>query len=381
MQIRRFALTAVAALAATVGPWVVGARAADPIVVGEYGSMTGAQATFGQSTDKGIRLAVAEQNAKGGVLGRPVKLVTTDDAGKQQEAKSDVIRLIEQDHASAILGEVASSLSLAGGAEAQARGVPMISPSSTNAKVTQIGDMVSRVCFIDSFQGMIDAKFTAEQLHFTKGAVFYNKSQAYSTGLRTDFVRAFAKFGGKIVVQATYQDGDNNYAAQLTTIKDANPDFVYLPGYYTDVVNIAVQARQMGLTVPFIGSDGWASDQLKNAGSSLDGCYFSDHYAKEDGRPEVVQFQKAFAAANNGEVPDSMAATGYDAAMLLFDAMGRAKSLSGADLAAAINSTKDFKGVTGAITIDANRNAKKGMVMQVIKGGNYSFYSRVEPPK
>ena len=381
MSLRRLAWTAVAALAATVGPWTAASRAAaDPIVVGEYGSMTGSQATFGQSTHKGIQLAFDEQNAKGGVKGRPVKLVTVDDAGKQQEAKSAVIRLIEQDHAVAVLGEVASSLSMAGGAEAQARKVPMISPSSTNAKVTQIGDMVSRVCFIDSFQGMVDAKFAAEQLKLTKGAILYNKAQAYSTGLRTDFARAFTKMGGKILVQPTYQDGDNDYASQLATIKDAGVEFVYLPGYYTDVVNIAVQARQLGITVPFIGSDGWASDQLKNAGAALDGCYFSDHYAKEDHRPEVVEFQKAYKAANKGEEPDSMAACGYDAAMLLFDAMGRAPSLDGTDLAAAINGTKDFKGVTGMITIDAQRNAKKGMVMHVIKGGNYSFFSRVEPP-
>ena len=381
MQLRRLALCAVAGLAALPIWTAATARAADAIVVGEYGSMTGSQATFGQSTDKGIKLAVAEQNAKGGVLGRPVNLVLVDDAGKQQEAKSAVIRLIEQDHAVAVLGEVASSLSMAGGAEAQQRGVPMITPSSTNAKVTQIGDMVSRVCFIDSFQGMIDAKFAVEQLKFTTGAVLYNKAQPYSTGLRGDFVRAFTKMGGKVGAQPTYQDGDNDYSSQLTAIKESNPQFVYLPGYYTDVVNIAVQARQMGITCPFIGSDGWASDQLKNAKQALDGCYFSDHYAKEDQRPEVTAFQTAYKAANGGEEPDSMAATGYDAAMLLFDAMARAKSLGGADLAAAINTTKGFKGVTGEITIDAQRNAKKGMVMQVIKDGNYSFFSRVEPPK
>lgn len=379
MHIRRLALSLVAALAATVGPLSYRAVAAGPIVVGEYGSMTGSQATFGQSTHKGISLAVAEQNAKGGVLGRPVKLDLVDDAGHQQEAKSAVIRLIEQDHAVAILGEVASSLSLAGGAECQARGVPMISPSSTNAKVTQIGDMVSRVCFIDSFQGAVDARFVAEQLKLKKGAILYNKAQAYSTGLRTDFYRAFGKLGGKIVAQPTYQDGDNDYSAQLAAIKAADVQFVFLPGYYTDVVNIAVQARQQGIRVPFIGTDGWASDQLKNAGHALDGCYFSDHYAKQDDRPAVKQFQAAYAKANDGEVPDSMAACGYDAAVLLFDAMGRAKSLDGPALAAAINSTKNFKGVTGTITIDANRNAKKGMVIQVVKDGAYSFYSRVEP--
>ncbi len=383
MHMPRFAVAVVTALAVAGSVhWSAGlARGADPIVVGEFGSMTGSQATFGKSTDNGIRLAVEACNAKGGVAGRPIKLVVLDDAGKQQEAISAVTHLIEQDHAVALLGEVASSLSLAGGQVAQRLGVPMISPSSTNAKVTQIGDMISRVCFIDSFQGMIDAKFAVEQLKLTTGAILYNKAQAYSTGLRGDFGRAFLKMGGKLVAQPSYQDGDNDYSAQLTAIKDANPQFVYIPGYYTDVVNIARQARQMGLTVPFVGSDGWSSDQLKNAGTALDGCFFSDHYAKEDNRPIAADFRTKFKAMFNNEEPDSMAACGYDAAILLFDAMGRAKSLGGADLAAAINGTKDFPGVTGDITIDAQRNAKKGLVMQQLKNGEYSFYSRVEPPK
>jgi branched-chain amino acid transport system substrate-binding protein len=373
MRIRRVLLAVVAALAPLT------AHAADPIVVGEYGSMTGSQATFGKSTDAGIQLAVAQVNAKGGVNGRPIKLVVLDDAGKQSEAHSAVTRLIEQDHAVALLGEVASSLSIAGGQVAQAARVPMISPSSTNAKVTQIGDMISRVCFIDSFQGMIDAQFAVDQLKLTKAAVLYNKSQAYSTGLRTDFRRAFGKMGGTVAVEQTYSDGDNDYSAQLAAIKAADPQFVFMPGYYTDVVNIARQARQAGITVPFIGSDGWSSDELKNAGTALDGCFFSDHYAKEDTRPIVKAFQAQYAAANGGQIPDSMAATGYDAANLLFDAMTRAKSLSGDDLAAAINTTVGFHGVTGDITIDAQRNAKKGLVMQQVHGGDYSFYSRVEP--
>ncbi len=383
MHMRSVAVAVVAALA-VAGPfsWAAGqARGVDPIVVGEFGSMTGSQATFGVSTDEGIKLAVAERNAAGGVLGRPIKLVLLDDAGKQQEAISSVSHLIEQDHAVAVLGEVASTLSIAGGQVAQRAGVPMISPSSTAAQVTQIGNMISRVCFIDSFQGMIDAKFAVEQLKLTKAAVLYNKAQTYSTGLRADFTRAFKRMGGTVVTAPSYGDGDSDYSAQLTAIRDADPQFVYIPGYYTDVVNIARQARQMGITVPFVGSDGWSSDQLKNAGTALDGCYFSDHYAKEDTRPEVRQFQARFGKMFDGQVPDSMAACGYDAANLLFDAMARAKSLGGADLAAAINSTKDFPGVTGSITIDAQRNAKKGLVMEVVKNGEYSFYSRVEPAK
>ncbi len=321
-----------------------------------------------------------QRNAAGGFKGRPIKLVTLDDQGKQQEATTAVTRLIDEEHAVAIIGEVASSLSLAGGAVAQKNGIPMISPSSTNERVTRIGDMVSRVCFIDSFQGYVGASFAREKLTFSKAAILYDRTQAYSSGLRSDFKKAFLKMGGTIVAEEAYSSGDNDYSAELTAVKNANPEFMYVPGYYTEVVNIARQARQLGLTCPMIGGDGWVSDQLKNAGNALDGCYFSDHYAKEDDRPEVKAFLKNFKAAYNQD-PDSMAALGYDAANLLFDAMDRAGTTDGKSLAAAINATKGFKAVTGTITIDEKRNAKKGAVIQQLKNGEYSFYARVEPPK
>jgi branched-chain amino acid transport system substrate-binding protein len=342
--------------------------------------MTGSQATFGISTDNGVKLAVKERNDAGGVLGRPIQLIALDDQGKQQEAVTAVTRLIEENHAVAIIGEVASTLSLAGGEVAQSAGVPMISPSSTNAKVTRIGDMISRVCFIDPFQGYVGASFAKNKLGLTKAAILFDNSQAYSTGLQTNFKNAFTKLGGTVVTEQSYTGGDNDFSAQLTAIKNASPDFIYVPGYYTEVVNIARQARKLGLTCPMIGGDGWVSDQLKNAGNALDGCYFSDHYAKEDDRPEVKVFLQKFKAAYNQD-PDSMAALGYDAANLLFDAIERAKSTDGKALAAAINSTKDFKAVTGSITIDEHRNAKKGAVIQQLKNGEYSFFARVEPPK
>jgi len=348
------------------------------IVIGEYGSMTGSEATFGISTDNGVKLAVKQRNAAGGINGRQIHLIAYDDQGKQPEVITAVTRLIQQDHAVAIIGEVASSRSLAGGHVCQQLGVPMISPSSTNAKVTAIGDMISRVCFIDSFQGWVGAKFAKDKLNFTKAAILYDRSQAYSSGLRSDFKTAFTKLGGQVVAEAAYSGGDSDYSAQLTTLRNGDPQFIYLPGYYTEVVNIARQARKLGITAPFIGGDGWVSDDLKNAGDALDNCYFSDHYSKDDGRPQVKKFLDDYKAAF-GDSPDSMAALGYDSANFLFDAIVRAKSLDGKDLAAAINSTKDFDGVTGRISLDANRNAVKGAVMQKMGGGKYSFFSRVEP--
>jgi branched-chain amino acid transport system substrate-binding protein len=356
------------------------ARADDDIPVGEYGSMTGSQATFGVSTDDGVKLAVKEINDKGGVLGKKIHLINYDDQGKQEETITAVTRLIQEDHVVAIIGEVASSLSMAGGRVAQTAQVPMISPSSTNPKVTAIGDMISRVCFIDPFQGYVGASFAKNTLHLDTAAVLYNRAQAYSSGLHTDFVKSFKKLGGQVLSEQTYADGDNDFSGQLTAIRQTNPSFIYIPGYYTEVVAIAVQARQLGITCPLIGGDGWVSDKLKNAGHALDGCYFSDHYSEEDKRPEVQEILQRFKAVY-GQAPDSMAALGYDAANLLFDAMTRAKSLSGSDLAAAINSTKDFKGVTGNITIDEKRNAKKLAVIQKVDNGTFSFFTTVEPPK
>lgn len=351
---------------------------ADTILVGHYASMTGSEATFGVSTDNGIRLAVEERNAAGGVKGKQIKVITYDDQGKAQEAGTTVTRLIDQDKVVAVLGEVASSRSLAGAPVCQRKGIPMITPSSTNPDVTAVGDMISRVCFIDPFQGFVGAKFAKENLGFSKGATLYNRAQAYSSGLNTNFKEAFTKLGGQVVSEQAFSDGDNDFRAQLTAIREANPDFIYVPGYYTEVVNIAGQARSLGLNVPLIGGDGWDSEELKNAGDTLNGCFFSNHYSHEDQSPAVQEFIKKY-QAKFGKIPDGLAALGYDAARLLFEAMDRSPSLSGKDLSAAINSTKNFAGVTGTITIDAQRNATKDAVVLEVVNGVPKYKATIKP--
>lgn len=365
-----------------------GARVQDTgkgaIKIGHYGSMSGAQATFGQSTDKGIRLAIEEKNAAGGVKGRKVELVTQDTAGKSQETSIVVTRLINDDKVVAILGEVASSLSLVGGPIAQKEGVPMISPSSTNPDVTAVGDMVSRVCFIDSFQGFVAAKFARENLKLTKAAVLYDQSQAYSAGLASDFKKAFTELGGTIAAEQAYTGGNLEVSSQLQSIKGAGAEVVFLPGYYSDVGTIIRKAREAGITVPFLGGDGWDSAELaKIAGDAINGNYYSNHYSHEEARPEVQAFVKNY-QAKYSETPDGLAALGYDAAMLLFDAIERSwpgdgKPIEGKALAAAINSTKDFKGVTGTFSIDENRNAKKSAVILEYKNGVPTMAARIEP--
>jgi branched-chain amino acid transport system substrate-binding protein len=350
------------------------------ILIGEYGSLTGSEATFGKSTDNGVQLAIEEANAAGGINGKKLEVKVYDDQGKTQEAGSAVSRLITEDHVVAVIGEVASSLSIAGGRVAQQYGVPMVSPSSTNPQVTAIGDMISRVCFIDSFQGYVGAKFATDNLKAGKAAVLYDQASAYSKGLKDDFSREFAGMGGTMVGEQAYTACDQDFSAQLTTLRGAAPDVVYIPGYYTDVGNIALQARKLGLKSVLLGGDGWDSAKLAEiGGDAIQGSYYSNHYAPEETRPEVQEFVKKY-QAKYGAIPDGLAALGYDAARVVVDAMKRSPGLGGRDLATAINATRDFAGVTGKITIDANRNAQKPAVIVEMDGGKPKWITTISPP-
>ncbi len=355
-----------------------GGGAGDPIKIGHFASMTGAQATFGISTDRAIKLAIKERNAKGGVKGRKIELKTIDDAGKQSEASTAVTRLINDFGAVAILGEVASSLSMAGGPVAQKAKIPMISPSSTNPDVTSIGDYISRVCFLDDFQGWVVAKFASETLKAKKAAILYDQGQAYSSGLAKFFEQAWTEMGNTITVKAAYTGGNLEISSQLQQLVGSESDVIFLPGYYSDAATIIRKAREAGVKAVFIGGDGWDSEELsKIAGTALDGNYFANHYSPLEDRAEVKNFVENYKAEYKAE-PDGLAALGYDAALLLFDAMERAKSLEGPDLRDAINATKNFQGVTGKFSIDAKRNAKKSAVIIGIKDGKQTIAARVE---
>jgi branched-chain amino acid transport system substrate-binding protein len=256
----------------------------------------------------------------------------------------------------------------------------MITPSSTNPAVTQIGDMVFRVCFLDPFQGWVAAKFAREDLKAGKAAILYDQGQAYSKGLMDAFDKAFKDMGGTITTVQAYTGGDQDFSAQLTTIRQTNPDVIFVPGYYTDAGNVAIQVRKLGLTAPLLGGDGWDSVKLAEiGGASIEGSYFTNHYSHENPAPEVQNFVAKY-KADYGQIPDGLAAMGYDAARLLFDAMNRAPSLGGKDLAAAIAATKNFAGVTGKITIDANRDAQKAAVVLQMKNGAPSYVTTIEPP-
>jgi len=354
---------------------------ADTVIkVGEFASLTGKEAAFGQSSHMGTALAVDDLNAAGGVLGKQIQLITEDDQSQAGQPSTDVRKLISDDGVVAILGEVASSRSLEAAPVCQQNQIPMISPSSTNPKVTQVGDYIFRVCFIDPFQGTVMANFATKTLKLKTAAVLTDVTSDYSEGLAKFFKDSFTASGGTIVAEQNYSGGDKDFSAQLTAIKAANPDGIFVPGYYTEVGLIVMQARQLGLNVPLFGGDGWDGKPLLSIGGpALEGTYFSDHFTPQDTNAVVQDFVKKYEAKYNNEVPDAMAALGYDSAMILADAIKRAGTTDGPKVRDALAATKDFHGITGTITIDADRNASKPAVIVEIKNGQYNYVQTISP--
>ena len=378
-----------------------GAGGKDELVIGVYGSLTGGDATFGESTKMGVELAVKQLvDAKAGKIGGlPVRTVVEDDQGKAEEAATVVQKLINQDQVITVIGEVASSRSLAAAPICQAAGVPMITPSSTTPKVTEVGEFISRMCFIDPFQGTVMAKFASSNLGVKKVAILKDVKSDYSVGLAQFFSEAFKAAGGTIVAEQAYTAGDQDFSAQLTALKAKSPDAIFLPGYYTEVGLIARKARELGLTCPILGGDGWESEQLiEIGGDALNGAYYSNHFAVDNPEPKLQAFLKDFKALH-GKEPDAIGGLAYDAANVLFGcleklatdepavfkALGSAKAgtperkEAQKKLAALIAATKDYAGVTGVITLDENRNASKPAVVLEIKGGKKVFNTSINP--
>ncbi|HVT73516.1 MAG TPA: ABC transporter substrate-binding protein [Lacunisphaera sp.] len=374
----RMKLGALAALAgALAGPLLV--AAAEPIRIGEYASLTGKEAAYGDTSHKGTLLAVEEINARGGVLGRPLELLTADDQSKPGEAATAVKKLIARDKVVAVLGEVASIRSLEAAPVAQGARIPMITPSSVNSRVTEAGDYVFRVCFVDSFQGNVLARFVREKLGLHRVAILTSANNAYSVGMARIFKARFTADGGTIVAEQRYSEGDRDFRAQLTAIRAAGADAIFASGYYTEAALICVQARQLGLNLPVFGGDGWdAPPLLEIGGPAMEGTYFSTHYSPDNPSAEVQAFNARY-RRRWGATPDAWAALGYDSALVLADAMARAGAAEPARIRDALAATRDFPAVTGRITIDDNRNASKSAVILTIKDGRYKFVTAIAP--
>jgi branched-chain amino acid transport system substrate-binding protein len=354
------------------------------ILVGEFGSLTGAQATFGTSTHQGILLALDEINAAGGANGRKIKVITEDDQSKQEEAANAVSKLISQNGVAAVLGEVASSCSLAAAPICQRNKIPMITPSSTNEQVTKTGDYIFRVCFTDNYQGESQATFAnqwCEQNHKPKNVAILTDSKSdYSTGLTKVFTDKFQSLGGKVIITQSYANGDSDFKAQLTAVKATNPSLLFVPGYYTDIGQIAIQRADLGMSaVPMLGGDGWESPKLiEIGGKALEGCFYTNHYFADDPAPVVHDFVTRY-QKKWGAKPDSLAALAYDAMKVLADSLKRSGGKGGADLRDAIGATKGFVGVTGTITLGPDRNAVgKTLVIEEIKNGQLTLKTTIQ---
>ena len=358
-----------------------GSADGNTIPVGEFASLTGSEAAFGRSSHNGTLLAVEDINAAGGVLGKKLELITEDDQSKDGESATAVKKLISRDKVIAILGEVASGRSLEAAQICQQYKVPQISPSSTNPKVTQTGDYIFRVCFIDPFQGTVMANFAKKTLNAKRVALLTDVGTPYSVGLANFFKQDFVKGGGEIIVEQKFTKDDKDFRAQLTAIKTGNPDAIFIPGYYGQVTLIALQARELGIKVPLFGGDGWEAPELiqgPGAAEALEGCFFSTHFSpdQKDSKAQefVAKYEKKFGAR-----PDAMAALGYDTVLALTEAIKSTRSTAGAKIRDALAATKGLEGVTGKMDIDPERNARKPAVIIEIKGGKFVFKETVNP--
>lgn len=354
-------------------------KQSEAIKVGEYASLTGKDASFGQTSHKGLTLALEEINAAGGVLGKKIELLTEDNQTKSGESATAAKKLITRDKVVALFGEVSSGRSLEAAPIAQTAKIPMIAPAATNPKVTETGDYIFRVCFIDPFQGTAMAKFARDDLKAQKVAILFSVSNAYSVGLAKFFRETFTQNGGEVVSELSFSEGDKDFRAQLTAVKAAGVDAVFVPSYYTEAALIVRQARSIGINVPFFGGDGWEAPQLLEiGGEALEGCFYSTHFSPENDAPAVREFVQKYRARWN-ETPDAFSALGYDAGYVFADAVKRAGATDGPALRDALAATKNYAGVTGITTINEHRDATKPATILAIKGGKLQFYKTVAP--
>ncbi len=347
--------------------------------VGEVDPLTGGVSQFGIGCHRGFQLAFEQINDEGGILGQKVELISEDDQSKPGQSATAVRKLITQDKVAAILGDATSSATLEAAPIAQSNKIPMMTPTATNPRITEVGDFIFRVCFLDEFQGRMLARFAREKLKAKNIFTLTDVKQDYSVDLLKFFKDEFTKLGGTIVGEQSYSTGDTDFRAQLTPIRAAKPDAVYVPGYYQEVALIVKQGRQIGLTMPFIGCDGWANQALiEIGGKAVNGCFFTNHFSPDDQSPIVKSFVAKY-QEKYGTLPDTFSALGYDAARLLSGAIQRAGSTDPAAVRDALARTADFQGVTGQISFDANRNASKPGLIVTVKDGKFEVAEKIAP--
>lgn len=356
------------------------------IKIGLLNEMTGGNATIGTAAANGAKLAIKEINANGGLLGKPIKAVVADNKSEPSEAANAMTKLLTQDKVVAVTGTFSSSNAIAAASVAEASKIPYLVAGATNPKVTvdektkNVKKYIYRVCFIDPFQGTVAANFAAKDLKVKKAAMLVDNSSDYSKGLAEFFEAAFVKEGGTIVANEAYLQKDTDFKATLTKIKSKDLDILYVPGYYEEVGKIVKQAREMGITVPIVGADGWDSPKLGEIASTsaLNNTYFTNHYSVDDTSPKAKAFVEAY-TKEYGQKPEALAVLGYDAVYVLADAIKRANSTDAGKIIEALAATKDFPAISGITTINKTHDADKNAVVIEMKDGKQVFKTSIKP--
>ncbi|WP_312561160.1 ABC transporter substrate-binding protein [Anaerospora sp.] len=355
------------------------------IKIGMVYELTGSTASYGTSAANGAKLAFKEINANGGVLGKQLQIITADNKGEPSESANAMTKVITQDRVVAVTGFTVSSCGIAASVVAEDNKIPFVAAATVNPKVTvdertgKVKDYTFRACFIDSFQGTVGANFALTSLKARTAAILIDNSSDYSKGLSRVFKDVFTGKGGQIVAEQAYLQKDQDFKSTLTAIKAQNPELLYIPGYYEDVGKIIKQARELGITVPILGGDAWDSPKLAELGGAqaLNNTYFTNFYSVEDKNPVSNSFIEAY-KKEYGQLPDSMAAMGYDAANLLIDAIKRANSTESAKIREALSTTKNFKSVSGDMALNATHDAVRGVVIMEMKDGKQVYKETVK---
>jgi len=356
-----FALSAIAAVL------FVGCAKAESktVKIGGIYPLSGNVAVYGVEAKNGVLLAIEEINAAGGINGKQVELIAEDDEGNPEKTVNAYKKLTTKDGVKVIVGSLTSGCTQAITSLAQAQKVVVVAPAATAVAVTDAGNFIFRTCFIDPFQGTVGAKFASGNLGSKKAAILYDVGNDYSVGLYENFKIAFEAAGGSIVAAESYSTGDKDFNAQLTKIKNAAPDVVYLPDYYSTVALIAKQLRAQGIMTPIVGADGWGGI-VDNAGDEVLNGFYSDHYAADSTDQKVIDFVAKY-SAKYGATPTAFAALGYDAMYVIKDAMVASASTDSVKVQAALEKTSGSY-VTGNLTFDAKRNPTKSAVMlEIVK--------------
>ncbi|MBO8159660.1 ABC transporter substrate-binding protein [Thermosyntropha sp.] len=356
----------------------------EEILVGINAELSGAVASYGTNARDGAMLAIEQINAEGGVLGKKINAIERDNKSQADEAMSVSADLVGKGIVAQI-GPLTSGNVQGCTLVMMDNKIPLIAPAATAVNVTvnekgETLDYIFRVCFIDPFQGTLMAQFAYENLGAKTAVILKDASSDYGKGLAEYFKKTFTEKGGKILAEEGFVKGDRDFRATLTKIRGLNPDFIYVPGYYEEVAPLIKQARELGITAPMGGGDGWDSpDMIEVAGkANLNNTYFTNHYSVQDQNPKVQKFVKAYKEKYNKE-PDAFAALAYDAVQLLAQAIKDANSTNPEDIKNALENIKDFEGVTGRMSIDEQHNPVKAGVIIEFKDGKQVMNTRIEP--